>query len=160
MNMKKLNLIWFSLLLLPISLSCKKYEGDDSRSSYTVKGRLIKGVWNLKKIEFGQSSSPLETGDDTYACALDFGVSEGTEKLEMRWGYLIERDTISSFNLSSDKESIEFFNTEFEIYSMTWTDMILESKESGNRYFFEKWIIAPIDDFPIEYDIGFYMPFW
>lgn len=157
--MNRYNFYYFFLILIFLS-SCKKFEGDDNRSSYTVKGRLTGGVWNLKKIEFGSGWQNLETEDDIYACVLDFGLTTGANDFEMKWGYEIARDTVASFTLSSDKESLNFFNTDFRIYSMTWTDMILESSSSGNRYHFEKWINTTVNEFPIEYDTGFYMPFW
>ena len=156
----KINFFTIGILLATILCGCKKFEGDENSSSYTVNGRLTGGVWNLNRIEFGNSQTPLETGEDIYACVMDFAVDSGSDKLNMKWGYGIVRDTVASFNLSSDKESLSFFNTDFDIYSMTWTDMIIVSKSSGNTYYFEKWINTTVADFPIEYDIGFYMPFY
>ena len=159
--MKNLSLIITSTLLAISLISCKKYEGDENRSSYTVNGRLKKGVWNLQKIELGGNpNNTIEVGDTSFACSIDFGITEGSNKLAMRWGNIYERDTVADFNLSNDKESIEFFDTDFKIYSMTWTDMIIESKESGNKYYLEKWISINLEDIPIVYDIGYYMPFW
>ncbi len=126
----------FSILFL-VLVSCKKYDGDKSFSTYTVKGRLAGGVWNCTKIV--NLNNAIVNEIPRFSCLLDFNKDDQFE--------IMNTTTIGVFNIEtkdfqwkSNKDIIVINGIDFEIKSLSWKSFVIKSIVSNKEYYFEKWI--------------------
>lgn len=135
--------LFFILFLTPL-FSCKKYKEDPFFSTYSPEGRLCKGSWNCISILDTTLSEIPE-----FSCILEFDKNGNQKFLKTNAnGELIDKNL--TYTWKSKKNILSFNGIDFEIKSLTWTNLILQSNNTNKVYSFEKWINLDIDKAPRE----------
>ena len=142
-------------MFLFLIVSCKKYNENDGYTTYSVKGRYKKGFWNCYKII--DSNNVQEIIIPKFSCILDgeslFGLytyyyyTDGKSTNYIKISYATE--------FTSDKNELVLTplsdtlkKLEYNIKSLTFKELILQSKITHRKYYFDKYITneeKPID---------------
>ena len=171
-----MNKFLFLIVFLFSLIACKKYNESDGLTTYSVKGRYKNGFWNCYKIVDENDGKEIKI--PKFSCILDsYGIilsdtlvtnyyfTDGKSNKYNNYTYYAffrsKKEVLkmnpdptenNNYIFDSIKKSKEIIKSlEFKIHSLTWKEMILESKETKRKYYFDKYITTISKDISFDY---------
>lgn len=154
-----MNKFFIITIILFTTVSCIKYDGK-GLTTYSVKGRFKNGFWNCNKIV--DLNSQNEVKIPNFSCILDnskiFGkvysdyyFSTGKDTSYTKFSYDVSFSNNNDRITFTPSSNDSLKTLEFKINSLTWNEMILESKITNKIYYFDKYITSNVNRPNIRY---------